>query len=113
MSYRDEVMRNCPSFSTDTMEKKLSLAGLGIGGEAGEVVDLIKKVLHHNVDLGTVRHKLLTELGDVVWYVEYLCATLGVTLEEVQALNVAKLRARHPNGWTPESQQAKLDEKGV
>lgn len=111
MNYRQEVMRNCPNFSNDTIEKKLSLAGLGVAGEAGEVADLIKKILHHDVALPAVREKLIKEMGDVYWYLEYLCAAIDTTQEEVQITNVQKLHARHPNGWSPESQQAKADEK--
>ena len=108
MNYREEVMRNCPGFETDTMEKKLSLGALGVSGEAGEVTDLIKKVLHHNKPLD--REKLIKEMGDVHWYLEYLAATLNISTEEVLATNVKKLRERHPNGWSPESQNAKADE---
>ena len=103
-------MRNCPNFATDSAERKLSLGGLGVAGEAGEVADIIKKVLHHEVPLETVRSKLIKEMGDVHWYLEYLAATLGVSTETVLDENVRKLRARHPNGWSPTSQQAKTDE---
>ena len=111
MSYRDEVMRNCPNFATDGIEKKLSLGGLGVAGESGEVADLIKKILYHEVPLESSRDKLIKEMGDVRWYLEYLAASLNTTMEEVEAVNVAKLRARHPNGWSMESQRAKADEK--
>lgn len=109
MNYRNEVMSNCPNFGKDSLEKKLSLGGLGIAGEAGEVADLIKKVLHHEKPLD--KEKLIKEMGDVYWYLEYLCATLDVTKEDVMWENVKKLRARHPNGWSPESQNAKADER--
>lgn len=186
MSYREEVMRNCPSFSTDTMEKKLDLGALGVSGEAGEVAEIVDQVLHRGVDFLGLKDKLVKEMGDVRWYLEYLdaaldinykstvawtefepntfredfaaaglrlaiqcgavtdiikkvlhhskpldevreklvekhrlarialeflCAVTHITMEEVEEANVAKLRARHPNGWTPESQNAKADEK--
>lgn len=110
MNYREEVLRNCPGFITDVFESKLGLGALGVAGEAGEVADLIKKVLFHDVPFESVRDKCIKEMGDVYWYLEYLGATLGVTTEEVLEANVKKLRARHPNGWTPASQQAKADE---
>lgn len=111
INYRKEVMRNCPNFNYETDKKKLSLAGLGVAGEAGEVADLIKKVLHHDVELTLeVKDKLMKEMGDVYWYLEYLCATLGCTRMGVMRMNVEKLRRRHPNGWTPKSQQEKADE---
>jgi NTP pyrophosphatase (non-canonical NTP hydrolase) len=111
MNYRDEVMKNCPRFNTDPIEKKLDLGGLGVAGEAGEVADLVKKILHHDVPLESVRDKLIKEMGDVHWYLEYLAATLGITTEQVLVANVAKLKERHPNGWSPKSQQEKRDEK--
>ena len=110
IDYRAEVLRNCPKFDTQNLREKLSLGGLGVAGEAGEVADLIKKVLHHSVNIHDVRGQLVKEMGDVYWYLEFLGAALEVTTEQVIAANVAKLRARHPNGWTPESQQAKADE---
>ncbi len=103
-------MRNCPTFLVDTMEKKLSLGGLGVAGESGEVADLVKKVLHHEVPLETVKEKLIKEMGDVYWYLEYLTAALGITTEDVLKANVAKLALRHPQGWSIASQQAKADE---
>ncbi len=103
-------MRNCPNFNVDSLREKLGLAGLGVSGEAGEVADIIKKVLYHDVPISSVREKLVKEMGDVYWYLEYLCAVLGETRERVMEINVEKLRARHPNGWTPQSQQAKVDE---
>jgi len=108
-NYRAEVMRNCPNFGQESLEKKLALGGLGIAGEAGEVADEIKKLLHHDKPLD--KEKLIKEMGDVHWYLEYLAATISVTTDEVLKANVAKLRLRHPNGWSCESQNAKADEK--
>lgn len=111
-NYRDEVLRNCPNFSTDDIKTKLSLGGLGVAGEAGEVADLIKKILHHDVPFNdAIRDKLVKEMGDVYWYLEYLSAALGFCTEHILIKNIDKLRARHPNGWSPQSQQAKADEK--
>ncbi len=60
------------------------------------------------LDLGFVQ--FVEVMGDVYWYLEYLGAALGVTRDQVLEANIAKLRARHPNGWSPASQQAKADE---
>ena len=78
----------------------LTLGGLGIAGEAGEVADHIKKVVYHQHPLDTA--KLAEELGDALWYVAYLCDALGLTLGEVMEANIAKLRARYPDGWSAE-----------
>jgi NTP pyrophosphatase (non-canonical NTP hydrolase) len=72
--------------------------GLGLAGEAGEVADLIKKWVAqgHSLDVD----KVIQEAGDVFWYLENLCICLGVSREEVQARNTAKLRRRFPNGFS-------------
>ncbi len=90
----------------------LSRAGMGLAGEAGEVVDLIKKVIHHGVRFDEkVRAKLIIEGGDVLWYLSDLATALGVTLDEMARMNVAKLRVRYPDGFTTADSVARRDEK--
>lgn len=72
--------------------------GLGIAGEAGEVADYLKKVIHHEHPLD--RAKVKKELGDVLWYIQGIAARCGWTLEEVAQDNIDKLNTRYPNGWT-------------
>jgi NTP pyrophosphatase (non-canonical NTP hydrolase) len=79
----------------------LSLVGLGITGEAGEVADLIKKHLHHGHELDA--GKLIKEAGDVLWYISLLATVLGVTMEDIGEANLAKLRKRYPNGFSHEA----------
>lgn len=82
--------------------------GQGIAGEAGEVCDLIKKVHGHGTPFDG--EKLKKELGDVLWYVAALADAHGFTLADVAEANAAKLRARHPNGFTVATANAKADE---
>lgn len=70
---------------------------LGLAGETGEVVDYLKKVLFHGHALSPEVVK--KELGDVLWYVAVLADELGLDLDEVMAANIAKLRARYPDGF--------------
>lgn len=76
---------------------------MGIAGEAGEVVDYIKKVMFHNFDLDP--DKLMEELGDVLAYVAMTATAYGMTLEDVAAANVKKLTKRYPNGFDPKRSQ--------
>lgn len=73
---------------------------LGLAGEAGEVAEKIKKLMRD--DNGTLtderRQALKKELGDVLWYVAALCSELGLDMNAVAELNVAKLRDRHERG---------------
>ena len=101
MTYREEVLRT--SGSTD-----LAMGALGLAGETGEVVDLLKKHLYHGKPLD--RTALVKELGDIRWYLEYIMAASDISMEEVEAMNVAKLRKRFPEGFSFEAANAKADE---
>jgi len=71
---------------------------LGLAGEAGECADLLKK--HYYQDGRLFVDDLEDELGDVMWYVAETARALGLTLEEVAARNVEKLRRRYPEGFS-------------
>jgi len=78
----------------DTYRERLMLAGMGLGGEAGEVCDHAKKVAFHGKEMD--RDALIKELGDVLWYYALMLQTNGVTLEEVMEANVFKICGRYP-----------------
>jgi NTP pyrophosphatase (non-canonical NTP hydrolase) len=82
--------------SKESFDARLNLVGLGLGGEAGEVTDYCKKVLFHDVPLN--QQKLISEMGDVMWYIAFACNTLGIKLQDVIDANVEKLRDRYPTG---------------
>lgn len=80
-------------------QSALCLAALGMAGETGEIVDIIKKVVFHRHELDEpTRQRLIKEMGDVEWYANCLRVYLNTTLEEVHAVNIAKLKARYPEG---------------
>jgi NTP pyrophosphatase (non-canonical NTP hydrolase) len=93
--YLAEVLRTYAG--EDTQKEKLILGALGLAGESGEVVDLIKKWSFAGHDLDA--DDLLNEMGDVLWYIALMCSAFGWTLEDVIAANVAKLRRRYPDGF--------------
>lgn len=66
---------------------------LGLGGESGEVQELLKHHLFHNEILDKM--ELAKELGDVLWYIAAIAETAGIKLEDVALLNQLKLRHRH------------------
>ena len=83
-----------------TNTQRLLQGLMGLNGEAGEAIDILKKCLFqgHNLD----REHLAKELGDVAWYLAVSADALGYTLEEVLQMNVDKLRARYPDGFESE-----------
>lgn len=69
---------------------------LGLAGEAGEVVEKVKKIFrnHNGVITDEWRDAIKRELGDVLWYVAMLSQDFGFTLEEVAQTNLEKLASR-------------------
>ena len=75
-------------------------ACLGLSGEVGEFNDMIKKWIFHEKPFDEVHAK--KELGDVLWYVAMMCHSFGWDLDEIMQMNVDKLKARYPQGFSVE-----------
>ena len=82
---------------TSHKEAVLNFA-LGIAGEAGEIVDLVKKRMFHGHAMD--KEKLRGELGDQLWYIARMAARFDITLEEVAQGNIDKLNRRYPDGFS-------------
>ncbi|MDT8901853.1 nucleoside triphosphate pyrophosphohydrolase family protein [Anaeroselena agilis] len=82
-----------------TEHTRLTNFGMGLAGEAGETIDYLKKVVFHGHQLD--KDKLQKELGDCLWYIATLATTAGLSLSDVAAANIEKLRARYPEGFDP------------
>lgn len=74
-------------------------AAIGLGAEAGEFQEIIKKILFQGKPLNeeNVFH-MKRELGDIIWYWANACNALGLDPNDVIAENVKKLEARYPGG---------------
>ena len=70
---------------------------MGLNGEAGECVDIVKKHLFQGHALD--EEHLAEELGDVAWYITLTAQSIGYTLEEVLLMNMDKRAKRYPNGF--------------
>ena len=70
---------------------------MGLCGEAGEAIDIVKKHLAQGHELN--RDELIKELGDIAWYLAETAYALDVSLEDVLQENINKLQARYPNGF--------------
>ena len=80
----------------------------GLVAEVGEIMALYQKQLQgHTFDEGSLK----LEIGDCLWMLSELCDCYGWTLEEVANANIAKLRVRYPERFTPEQSKRRVDVK--
>ena len=73
---------------------------MGLCGESGEAIDIVKKWFAQGHDLD--REHLIKELGDIAWYLAETATALDVSLEEVFRGNIEKLQRRYPEGFDAE-----------
>ena len=73
---------------------------MGLCGESGEVIDIVKKWLAQGHQLDKERMK--SELGDVAWYLAETATALDVPLEQIFQANLDKLHKRYPQGFSTE-----------
>lgn len=66
---------------------------IGISGEAGELLDAIKKKVIYRKELDTLN--VLEELGDIEFYLEGLRQELAITREACLEANITKLGKRY------------------
>lgn len=96
--YQQHALRTATSVSPNY---PMILNGLmGLNGEAGECIDILKKHMFQGHDLDV--DKLVDELGDVAWYLAVSAHSIGYDLETVLQHNVEKLRKRYPDGFDAE-----------
>src|SRR5690554_4873174 len=95
----EEYQRLAQRTSSEKMQliEKIENGLMGLNGEAGEAIDVLKKhkFQGHQLD----RNKIIEELGDVLWYIAETCEGLGVSMEEVASFNIEKLKNRYPDGF--------------
>lgn len=80
--------KRCKSHDDEIMN-----AAVGLAAEAGEVLDVHKKMFYHKPK--DRREELVEELGDVCYYLSKVLELHDITLEECLANNRAKLWERY------------------
>ena len=73
---------------------------LGMGGEAGEVANKVKKIIRDGTENlpEDWKDQLASEIGDVLWYCAALSNDIGIPLALIAAQNRDKLLARKQKG---------------
>ena len=86
------------TLNPELSEKDVLINGvMGLCGESGEAIDLVKKWLAQGHELD--KEKLAKELGDICWYLAETATAIGYDLEDIVAANIEKLKKRYPQGF--------------
>lgn len=79
---------------------------MGLCGESGEAIDIVKKWLAQGHELD--KDHLIKELGDVAWYLAEAATVLDVPLEQILQGNIEKLKKRYPDGFEKDCSMVRL-----
>lgn len=106
----NDYQNGCMNTAKGTRQERAVNFALSLGGEVGELIEAtkmymlgmaeaagkfqnaVKKVAYHSKPLN--KELILSELGDVLWYVSACAEAYGFTLQEVAEYNLKKLQER-------------------
>lgn len=93
--YQKEAMR---TLNPELNKKDILINSvMGLCGESGEAIDIVKKWLMHGHDLD--KNHLIKELGDIAWYLAEAATALDIPLDTILEGNLDKLHKRYPDGF--------------
>lgn len=99
MHFNAYQKKACITATERAKELGVFYAALGISGEAGEVAERVKKTYRDcNGDFTVSLLDIKKELGDLLWYVAFMCSAIGIELDEIAKINLAKLASRKRRG---------------
>ena len=78
-------------------EQQANHALHGMVGEIGEIHSIYQKSYQGHL---IAFEQLMKELGDLLWFIAEYCTAMGWTLEDVAQMNIDKLKARYPEGFS-------------
>lgn len=81
---------------TESPNLRLLQGLMGLCGESGECLEILKKHMFHGHWLDLIH--IAKELGDVAWYLAIAADSIGYSLEEIMQMNIDKLKERYPDG---------------
>ena len=73
---------------------------MGLCGESGEAIDIVKKWYAHGHELD--KEHFAKELGDIAWYLAEAATAIDMSLEDIFDRNIEKLKKRFPEGFATE-----------
>ena len=106
--YEEAAMRTAKDMGSAQMN--LIHSALLIGSEGGEFQTSVKAYSVYGKVLD--KKNCIEELGDLLWGIALACKTLNVSMEDVAAANIEKLRLRYPNGYNDQDAKLRWDKVG-
>lgn len=97
-------------FTITPQQAELLHAAIGLAGEAGELLDTVRKHVFdgHDLDVGNC----IEEMGDLAFFFQAMLHALGVDRVYIEALNQAKLDERFKDGYSDKAAQERADKAG-
>lgn len=80
---------------------------MGLCGESGEAIDIVKKWHAHGHELD--KERFAKELGDIAWYLAEAAEAIDMDLEDIMVANIEKLKKRYPEGFSTEASIKRVD----
>jgi len=80
----------------DKLDGGFFYTALALAGEVGELLNKIKKIARDNIQIK--KEEIISELGDILWYLSETARNFNISLEEVAEYNLKKIRSRKERG---------------
>lgn len=107
----EDSLRKLKKLKPTAKQCELLHAAIGLAGEAGELLDAVRKHVFdgHPLDEDNV----IEELGDLCFYLEAAMQVIGHDREWIQVGNVLKLQLRYKYGYSDKQAQDRADKAGA
>lgn len=108
------LAKNGKDIINDLTPEKADLLhmAVGVSGEAGELLDAVKKAVIYNKEMDL--ENIIEELGDLEFYMSKIRQIVGITREGILKQNIDKLSIRYAKGkYSNDQAQERADKEGV
>ena len=96
-------------FTITPDQAELLHAAIGIAGEAGELLDAVRKHVFDGQPLD--EDNVIEELGDLCFYLEAAFQAIKMKRGDIEELNMAKLFERYKDGYSDQQAQERKDKQ--
>lgn len=88
-----EIIISSLLYPPENKKKQLEHGTLALCGEAGELANVLKKMIYHK-DASITKKDIINELSDALWCVTYIADSLNIKLSELATFSIRKMLAK-------------------